>query len=257
MMGKYDWETIEAVFNLGGFAVNAVLDDSAAFLALLGLTSMQIEMLWQNYDDFDYVETAIDDAIARIMMGSSGGGDMIKIADNVAIEDVASLTIDNFDSGTFCTYKLIIQGLKTDYTGNWVDNVKMTINGVTTPDGYNSFGFASWLSGYGKIEKIGNYAGMYLLYAAASDQVSGQAIADLELMFFDPQGDDYKRCSYLGQTFGFIAVKQLITRGVCVYESGAVISSIKIEPDLGTTFLVDPATTGNPSELRMTLYGLQ
>ena len=71
MTGKFDWETFQEIYDMGGFQVRADLTDRSAFLSLVALTYMQSEYLWQNYDDFDDVETAIDDAIAQIMDGPS------------------------------------------------------------------------------------------------------------------------------------------------------------------------------------------
>jgi len=257
MTGRLDWAKILAMFTLGGYTNSAVLSDGTALLALTGLTLMQESWLWEDYTDADDIQEAIALAIDEIVNGTAGNGDMIKIAEVVAVADCASLTIDNFDAGTFRAYELHIQGLKSNYAGNWADHVKLTINSETTATDYNCFGRFYTNSGQLQYENIGTYAGIALVWAAPTSVADDQAIGDVRIHFPDPQGDDYKRCNYQASGFADVASRIYWSDGVGFLEKTDMITEIMIELNSGTSFLIDPASATDPSELRMTLYGLQ
>ena len=183
MTGRLDWAKILAMFTLGGYTNSAVLSDGTALLALTGLTLMQESWLWEDYTDADDIQEAIALAIDEIVNGTAGNGDMIKIAEVVAVADCASLTIDNFDAGTFRAYELAIQGLKTNSAASFADHVKMILNGETTVTDYDTFGTAFWMAAHTSYENIGNYAGIALIWAASTTLVTGQSIGDCKVRF--------------------------------------------------------------------------
>lgn len=183
-------------------------------------------------------------------------GSYIKIAEAVAVEDIASLTVDDFDSGVFHSYELVIHGMKSNSVATWVDHVKMTMNGGVAATDYDFYGRLFYNAVNIDYENIGTFAGIPLLWAASTSTVSGQSIGDCRVFFPDPQGDDFKRCNYRADVFGFATQRIIYTEGVGVWENESTLSSIKIEPNEGTLFKIDPDSNFFPSELRMTLYGL-
>lgn len=257
MTGRLDWSTIEATFDLGGYSVDAALTDGAAFLAILGLTLLQNEYLWQDYVDFDDVETAIDDAIDQIMNGSLAGGDMIKIAEVVSVEDIASLKIDNFDVGIFRTYKLIIQGMKSDYDTVYVDHLLIQLNEDDATEHYDDLVLWENKTQYVRYEHLTTKAGFHMEYAISTTKSEVAALSMMEMTLFDPQGDDFKHVLASGMVGGTNSGALTFTRLQGTYNSEDTITSIEIFPVLGTEFKVDPDSSIAPSELRMTLYGLK
>lgn len=257
MMGRLDWEKILAIYTLGGYSNDAVLSNSTALLSLTGLTLMQEPWLWDDYELENDIQAAIALAIDEIVNGTAGHGDMIKIAEAVATADCAYLTLDNFDEGTYHTYELVIQGLKSNYAGFYLDHVKMQLNGGTTITDYVTYGYIMQKGVYVDYEWLGNYAGIPLVWAAPTSTVDNQSIGDAKVNFSDPQGDDYKRCTFVTSSFTGSASKTLLAQGSAVYGKTNSLTSIKILPDLGTLFKIDPASSLYPSELRLTLYGLQ
>ena len=256
MMARLDWSTIEDMFTLGGYNLSAVLSDSTALLAHIALSCIESQYMWDDYSDSDDIQAMIAKAIYEITNPVSGGGDMIKIAEAVAVEDVASLTINSFDAGTYYSYILHIHGLKTNSAAAHIDHVKMQLNSKTANNDYDSFGYIMEKGVYLDYENIQAYPGIPLVWAASTTLSYAPGIGDCQVVFPDPQGDDYMRCSYSAQSFANIAVKNVMTRGngVCMY-SGP-LTSVKIMPDAGALFKIDPANAAYPSELRMTMYGL-
>lgn len=257
MTGKLDWTEIEDMFTLGGYEISAGLSNSSALLALIALSRIQRSFEWVDYSESDDIEAAIALAICELTTGISGGGDMIKIAEEVAIEDVASLTIDSFDAGTFYSYLLHIHGLKTDSAVAHIDHVNMQLNGKTANNDYDSFGYIMEKGVYLDYENIQAYPGIPLVWAASTTLSYAPGIGDCQVVFADPQGDDFMRCSYTATSFANTAVKNVMTRGngVCMY--AGPLTSVKISPNDGSLFKIDPANASYPSELRMSLYGLQ
>ncbi|GAI34773.1 unnamed protein product, partial [marine sediment metagenome] len=91
-------------------------------------------------DEIDQIRALVAELDSEIMQEVENVGDFVKIASAVALEDVASLTIDNFDEGDWLTFKLVISGMKTDYDGNWPDHVMLKLNGDGNAGNYHSFG---------------------------------------------------------------------------------------------------------------------
>ncbi len=256
MTARYDWATIEATFDLGGYGGSVVLSDSTALLALIALTTLQPSFMWQGYDDFDDVETVVDLAIAELMGGTAEMGDYVKIAESVAIEDVASLTIDGFDTGTFHTFKLIIQGLKSDENTVFVDHLGMEFNDDDEQNHYSTFARYEDIDTYQRYEYLFTQDFFHCDWFCSSAFGQQAAIGHAEFTIFDPQGDDFKtvegRSFVDNMTTGLIV--NLIMNGV--FHSEGEVTKIRIFPVNGTEFKIDPDTAAYPSELRMTLYGL-
>lgn len=245
------------MFNLGGYAVSAELSDSSALLALVALMQIKQAWVWDDYTDSDDIDAAVDLAICEIMTGAESVGDYTKIAEAVATADVASLTLDNFDSGAFHTYKLIIQGLKTNDTSNWVDHCAIELNDDDTAVHYSTFVRYEVLAQYQRYEYLGTLAyfkGMFFCSSAISNPA---AIGHAELTFYDPQGDDYK--SIRGESFvnNFASGVLINTTMQGLFLNEGEITKIRLFPVEGSQFLVNPASASRPSELRATLYGLR
>ncbi len=256
MTAKYDWPTIEATFDLGGYGGSVVLSDSTALLALIALTTLQPSFMWQGYDDFDDVETVVDKAIAELMGGSAEVSDYTKIAEAVATADCADLEIDNFDSGAYHTYKLVIQGLKTDDTGTFVDHLGIEINDDDAAAHYYGYARYEDIDSYVRYEHRATVGYFYCDWFCSTTSGNSAAIGHAEFTIFDPQGDDFKTIEGRSVVNEFSAglLTNLYMNGV--FASEGEIEKIRIFPVLGTEFKIDPASSSYPSELRMTLYGL-
>lgn len=256
MTAKFDWTTIAATFGLGGYEVSAELSDSSALLALIALTQMQHDYVWQNYSDFDDVETAIDLAIAEIMTGIGPVSADTKIAEAVAITDCAYLEIDDFETGDYQSFELWLTGLQTDENGAWIDHVDVQINEDTTAANYFSMCVFEDVDTYLRYEHIGNFAGIRLYWTAATKQTADASIGHAKLRLYAPQSDDWKTLEWNGTMNYMTAGNMVKTKGTGVWGSTSPITSIKILPGTGSNFTIDPGESDEPSELRMTLYGL-
>lgn len=257
MTGKFDWSTFEEMFDMGGYAVNAALTDRAAFLALIGLNQLQSEYLWQNYDDFDDVETAIDDAIAQIMNGNLTGGSMIKIAEKVVTADTSAPFVASFESGTYHAFELWVEGLKSSENSVFVEDVIMQFNLDTVAANYNSLSIFEDVDTYLRYEHIGNYAGIRMYWSTSTIMADDDANGHFKMRFYAPQGDDIKYMTWQGTASNLTAGQMVILHGQGIWNSENPITSIKIFPRLGANFVVNPDDPDEPSELRMTLYGLE
>lgn len=256
MTAKYDWATLETMFDLGGYAVGAALTDRAALLALVALTEMRPEHEWQGYDDFDDVETAVDDAIAQIMDGVSGEGDMIKIAEAVATEDCADLTIDDLGTDAYSYYVLMISGLRSDRNYAF-DHVLMQLSGSDTVSDYYQEDEVIYGTTKTATEGIGSLAGIKLRRCCAGALAAGSAFAAATITMYNPQSAADKKVLQWDAVLGEQSTGR-ITRmlGTGFFKGRDEIDEIKILPENGTEFKIDSVDDDLPSELRMTLYGL-
>lgn len=240
------------------------LTSESAVLLISAASLLYDYRLWQGAS-YTLTDDEMDDIAAMVAQaeydllegGESPVSDYVKIAEAVATSDCSDLEIDNFESGTFHTYELLIQGMKSNFATNWIDSVDMVINDDTTVTNYNSFG--RWFVGSGRytFEHIGDHAGYFVPFLAATSQLYGQSVGHCKATFFDPQGDDYKIVDMFGSVIGFVNGKSLTGQMSGMYENSDGVAKIRIAPTLGSLFKVDPASNYYPSELRMTLYGLK
>lgn len=256
MTGKLDWATIEDTIDLGGYSVNAALTNSAAFLAILGLTLLQPEYLWQDYEDFDDVETAIDDAIAQIMNGDLGVGDYEQIGEEIVIADDTSVICEIDSGGDWTSFDVIMSGLRSNRAANVVDNCLITFNENVVAANYNSVNFSFAGASHVTTQKIGGIVGFWLPYGIAAVLADNGCWSNIKMTIFNPLNDDRKThvdwtCHVGGQTSA--EIRRTIGSGL--FEVVDPIESISIEPEHGTTFLIDPADADEPNELTIRVYG--
>ena len=254
MTGKFDWSTIEDTFSLGGYSGSAVLSNSTALLALIALDAMQPDYLWQNFEDFDDVETAIDLAIAEIMVGGSSGGDMIQIAETVVTTDSSEVYVDDFLSGDYIAFKLIIQGMLSNYASNWPDHVEVEYNDAQSNGAYSSFGRFFYNGTPVNYQNLVDYPANLLYWASAAASQDAGIWGHSEVTIFMPQIVGYKTYNSVSVQAGYVNPHLSNTIGSGGIFIVQALTKILIRPYYGTSFL---AGGGNePSELRMTLYGL-
>ncbi len=253
MTGKLDWSTIEDTFDLGGYSVDAALTDSAAFLAILGLTLLQPEYLWQDYEDFDDVETAIDDAIAQIMNGSLEGGEMQKLEEKVYTSDIAEPYLDDFELIDWRRFKLVVQGMRTNYASNWPDTVEVEYNGITSNNAYSSFNQFEYKGGQTKYEQIQNYPANLCYWVAAAELADDDMYGTMELDIYNPRIVGAKQARMVGGVMGISANKISFTLAQHGIFAAQKLFKILLRPLNGTSFVV--GDTEEPQELRLTLYG--
>lgn len=256
MTAKLDFATIEAVYELGGYEIDAVLSDSTAYLALLGLTLLQPKWLWQNYDEFDDVETVIDEAISQIMNGGSVVTDYQQIGEEVVTSDEVSVTCDIDAGGGWTSFDVIMTGLRSNRAAQVSDNGMIWVNGNTVATNYNSINFYLTGSAHTHGNIIGTKAGFWIPYGIAAVSADSGCWGSLRMTIFDPLHDDRKKhvqwsSSLAGQTSG--EIRECLGSGL--YEVSEIIESISINPEYGATFLIDPGAAGEPRELAIRVYG--
>jgi hypothetical protein len=255
MTGRLDWSALLAMFTLGGYENNAVLSDSTALLALVGLTLMQESRIWIDYTDADDIQESIATAIDEIVNGTPGTGDMIKIAEATASSNCAELSIDNFDAGDWIAYKLIIQGMITNYAALWVDVVELEINDVATNNAYATYG-RYFLNGTPiNYEHILNYPANLMYWAAAALPATDGIFGFAEVTFYRPKVTQHKVAHYVSSVADSITGKVVYTQGTCGIYIASAINKILIRPANGTLFLA--GGDSGSTTLTMTLYGLK
>lgn len=255
MTARYDWSEVEESFGLGGYAVNAVLSNSTALLALMALTTMRPKYRWCGYDDFDDIETAIDTAISQIMNGSSPvGGNMIKIAESSINSDTGAIYVDGFDSGDWVAFELIIQGMLSNYASNYPDHVEVEFNNVQSNSAYSSYGRFFYNGSPVNYENILNYPANIMYWGAAAAQASDNIWGHAKLTIYNPLVTGHKTFVYTSTQAGFTANKLHYTSGSCGVFVAQPITKILIRPYYGTSWLAGGSL--EPDKLTMTLYGL-
>jgi len=264
MVKSIDLANVLVLAASGAYGGQRVLSaNSEAALLCAGILLADLDN-WQGastdltQSEIDVIEAIVAGIEADAMTEDGEDmGDYIQIAESVAIEDVGELVIDDFDEGTYHTYKLIIQGLKTDYDENYADHLGVEFNDDDTPANYSCWNRFESLTNYIRAEYLGTSDFFQAAWFCSTTYGTAYAIGHAEFTLYDPQGDDYK--TLVGESFiNNNVADQLIGNALRgTYLDMAEITEIRVFPVLGDLFKIDPANPAFPSELRMMLYGLK
>lgn len=256
MTGKLDWETILAMYSLGGYDISAVLSNSTALLAITGLALIQPENIWLDYTDGDDIQTAIAKAIYELTNGGSVMGDYEKIGEEILLTDAVSLTCD-IDSGEeWSSFDVLISGLRSDAAASVSDNLILWFNGDPTLTNYNCVNFYHYYAGHTTNQAIGTKYGFWLPYALAAANADSGCFGTLYMQIFSPLSETRKtHCQWHSGLGGESSGEPREGFGSGHYEQLDAIESIGINPENGSYLLVDPDDDDLPDELSIRVYG--
>jgi hypothetical protein len=258
-----DLADIQALAASGAYGGHRLLSGATAALVLCSGVWLSELDNWQGAD-IELTQAEIDDIQAIVAEleyetmteSESAVGHYTKIAENIITEDVALVSLDDFDSGDFQSYELWITGLKTNYNISWIDHVQVQLNDDDTSADYDTLSIFEDVDSYARYENIGTFPGIEMYWAASTIYRTGAAIGHVKMLLYAPQGDDHKTVEWEGTASDYLAGRLIRTKGVGIYKSEDPIIKLEISPVEGSLFVVDPDNPDKPSELRMTLYGL-
>lgn len=255
-----DLVKLQTLANEGGYAGSFTLSDESAIVALSSALWLDNLDIWQGANDFltedeiDEIKELTANLQYELMTHVSTGGNMQKIGSASINTDTATVYIDDIDEGEWIAFKLIIQGMLSNYTENYPDHVELEINDIQQNNAYSSYGRFFYKDNQISYESILNYPYNFLYWAAAAGEADVGIWGNAELRFHNPLDTGHKAFSYEAVTAGYAANRLNRCAGVGGIFIASAIDKILIRPYYGTSWLAGGSE--EPDELTMTLYGL-
>lgn len=211
-----------------------------------------------SVDEIDEIDELVADIVHELISGDEPiVSDYVKIAEAIATSDCASLTIDNFDAGTFNMFKLFISGLKTNYANMYTDGILIQFNDYDENSDYNSFSTYDNIAQAYRYQHLVDSPGMVMEWGIPTEFVSNDDVGNFEATIARPQSSDRKTIVGECVQSGTVSIRIPISRMQGSLVTPMWITSITVLPRLGSLFKINPTYSEYPDELRMTLYGLK
>ena len=262
MVKSLDLTNINALAASGAYGGNRSLCATSAVTVLCSALWMSNLDNWQGAgselteDEIDEIEALVAELQYETMTDEEEAmGDLIKIAETVVTTDSAEVYVDDFTAGDYIAFKLIVQGMLSNYASNWPDHVEVEYNDAQSNGAYSSFGRFFYNGTPVNYQNLVNYPANLLYWtAAAADQDAG-IWGHAELTIFMPQIVGHKTYSSVSVQAGYTGTHLTNVVGSGGIFIAQALTKILVRPYYGTSFL---AGGGNePSEMRMTLYGMK
>lgn len=261
MVKSLDLANINALADSGAYGGNRSLSPTTAATILCSALWMSDPENWQGagyeltVDEIDEIEALVAELQYETMTEEEGTvGNFIKIAETIVTADSAEVYVDDFLSGDYIAFKLIIQGMLSNYASNWPDHVEVEFNDVQSNGAYASYGRFFYNAAPVNYENILNYPANLLYWGAAAAQQSTGIWGHTEMTIFMPEVTGWKAFNAVSTQGGYVANKLSAIIGTGSIIIVGALTKILVRPYYGTSFLAGGAN--EPSEMRMTLYGL-
>lgn len=264
MVNPLSLPTLQALATQTDYGGDFVITSQTAVVSLSAAVWLQNYDNWQGSGDTltTSEKDEIDALVAELISENMGGGgamtqDFVKLGESVYTSDVVTPDVSDLDVTGFRSLKILISGMLTNYSGNWVDSVLLTFNGSIASPLYNSFGYFMYGSTNAKLEVIGTRPGLNLAYASVSQPPNLGYFGNVEITVFNPSGNETKHISFDASLGGASASRIVRVSGTGTWKSMEIIDQISITPYDGTTFMIDTAKPIEPDELRLSVYGVR
>ncbi len=260
----FDLPTIQSLAASGAYSGERTLSDSAAVLLLCAAAYLSNTELWQGagYEltdsEIDTIKAMVADATDELLTDSEGDvGDYVKLDESVHTSDTAYIEVTELDFTGYQRAIIFVSGMLSDDDVTWAEHALLQLNDIATASHYNSFGEFEYVGGPAQIESLGTKAGIILPWAVSSTFENSGYFGNAEIVIFNPMTINRRHIMARGMVGG-ATTGQLSTwasQGTKIYT--APLTEVKILPELGSTFLINPAVTHEPNELRMTVFGVK
>jgi len=262
MVKSLDLANITALADSGAYGGNRSLSPTSAAIILCAALWMSELDNWQGAgselteNEIDEIEEFVAELQYEVMTESEGAmGDLIKIAETVVTTDNAEVYVDDFLSGDYIAFKLIVQGMLSNYASNWPDHVEVEYNDIQSNGAYTSYGRFFYNGTPINYQNLLDYPANLLYWASAAAQQDSGIWGHFELTVFMPQIVGQKTYSSVSVQAGFTGTKISNTVGSGGIYIAQPLTKILVRPLYGTSFLAGGG--GEPPEMRMTLYGMK
>lgn len=256
--------TIETLAASGAYGGYRLLSEETCALLLGYVTYAMNYNIWQGAgyvltdNEKDTIDAMISQAVSDLLTAKDGDvGDYEKIASVEHTSDVSSVSLSDLDFEGYRSIKILLSGLLSNSSANWVDNIIFSINNITTSSLYYSVGEFVFGDGTMVVDYPGSKPGIAIFLAARSQTPSSGVFGNLEITIYNPNVGSNTHIRYSGMVGGLTTDRIAIMSGSGVYNSTSAVEKVSFCPEVGTNFLVDPEASNEPNELSLAIYGIK
>jgi len=263
ILGRLTLADIQELASVGGYSGVFELSNLTAVTLLSAAVLLSNPKLWIGADyqltstELDEIDALLGQVNIELMEEVSGVGDFVKITEASRDVDVNDLWMGSWGTEEFNLYKLIIRGLKSDRNST-LDHLILEINGSNVSSNYNSVGATFTGAANVNVSAMGTHPGIKISHVIDGLLSDSGCFGSIEITFFSPRNTGDKTAIMWDGTLGgetATELRRIIGSGW--FELENAINSVKIFPELGNVFLVDPLDANDPDLLQMILYGVK
>lgn len=197
---------------------------------------------------------AVDDLLEE---GDTPVSDFVNLAEVVYVADTTVIELTDIEASDYNRIEIYASGLLSDYDGTWVDGLLVNINEDATANNYWSYNRRWYGSAAVSYHHLQSVAGWLIKYGLMADTPSDDFFSNLKMTIYNPNRSELAHMEYSAMSGHVTSDKLQNFIGSGIANVTSDFDAIRLKPENGDKFLIDPASGTEPDEARLTVYGLK